>query len=245
MLPSLLLAPALALVVPLALPLVAMQPGQARQSASVAEILDGDQLYIDRRQVRVKARAISPEVVSTGDSRAQLIFSSGAAGRLNRFSMLRLASSCFLLDQGQILVSGPQNACTRSARLSVRGTNYLVAVQDDGSAQLTVLEGQVEVEPLNNGQPSGQGATMVTAGQQLTISAAGVLEAVLQLSPADYRSILAGPLFEGFRSAMPGFAALERYLQTSLPDLPLPSLPETPAVPNPSELLQIPNLNPF
>ena len=218
---------------------------RAQQSATVQEILDGDQLYVNQQQVRVKARATSPQVVSTGDSRGQLVFGSGAAGRLNRFSLLRLASTCFLMEKGQLLVSGPQNGCTRSARLSVRGTNYVVAVGDDGSSELTVLEGQVEVEPLKDGQPSGEQATTVEAGQQLTISPAGVIETVLQLSAGDYSNILNGPLFTGFSSAMPGFAALERYIQTALPDLPLPPLPGGTSVPGPSDLLQIPALRFF
>ena len=122
-------------------------PVRAAESATVQEILDGDQLYIDQKQARVKARADAPQVVSTKDSRGQLAFSGGAAGRLNRFSILRLGTSCFLMEKGQILVSGKQNGCTRSARLSVRGTNYVVDVQEDGSSEISVLEGAVEVEP--------------------------------------------------------------------------------------------------
>lgn len=76
------------------------QPGQASESATVVEILDGNQLYIDQKQARVQARASAPEVVSTRNSRGQLAFNSGAAGRLNRFSLLRLGSSCFLVEKG-------------------------------------------------------------------------------------------------------------------------------------------------
>ncbi|MFM7313500.1 MAG: hypothetical protein ACKO0M_10090, partial [Cyanobium sp.] len=84
-------------------------PALASETATVVEILDGNELYIDQKQVKVKARASAPEIVSTRDSRGQLAFSGGAAGRLNRFSVLRLGSSCFLMEKGQILVSGKQN----------------------------------------------------------------------------------------------------------------------------------------
>ena len=83
-------------------------------SAVVQEILDGPELFIERRQARVQERAFTPELVRTQKSRGQLGFAGGAAGRLNRFTQLRLGSTCFLLSSGQILVSGQQNGCTRS-----------------------------------------------------------------------------------------------------------------------------------
>ncbi|MFM7361883.1 MAG: hypothetical protein ACKO25_08690 [Cyanobium sp.] len=109
--------------------LPASPPARAAGTADTAvvqEILDGKELYIDEKPARVRERAAAPDVVRTRNSRGQLTFGSGAAGRLNRFSQLRLGSSCFLMEKGQILVSGRQNGCTRSARLSVRGTNYLL-----------------------------------------------------------------------------------------------------------------------
>jgi len=212
--------------------LAAVLPAAAAETAVVQEILDGNELFINQKQARVKERASAPELVSTRNSRGQLAFSSGAAGRLNRFSLLKLGSSCFLLQQGQILVSGPQNGCTRSARLSVRGTNYLIAVQDDGSSELTVLEGSVEVEPLKNGEPSGQPTTTVEAGNTLRISPLGAIVALLQLSAGDYTSILGGPLFSGFEAPLPGFGALESYVRSHLPDVPLPSLPGVPGIPD-------------
>lgn len=206
-------------------------PAGAAETATVQEILDGNELFINQKQARVKARASAPELVSTRNSRGQLAFSSGAAGRLNRFSLLKLGSSCFLLEKGQILVSGPQNGCTRSARLSVRGTNYLVAVQDDGSSELTVLEGSVEVETLKNGEPSGDPATTVEAGNTLRISPLGVIVSLLQLSAGDYTSILSGPLFSGFEAQLPGFGALESYVRSYLPDVSLPTVPGVPGLP--------------
>jgi hypothetical protein len=207
------------------------QAALAAESATIVEILDGNELYINQKQARVKARASAPEVVSTRDSRGQLAFSSGAGGRLNRFSMLRLGSSCFLVEKGQILVSGKQNGCTRSARLSVRGTNYVVDVQEDGTSEISVLEGSVEVEPLRDGEPTGAPATTVEAGNRLRLSPVGVVLSLLRLSASDYTSLLNGPLFSGFRTQLPGFRSLESYIRTSVPGVTLPVTPRPPAGP--------------
>jgi hypothetical protein len=219
------------LVTALAICSMPSQGLQASETATVQDILDGDELYINRKPARVKARAQAPEVVSTGNSRGQLGFSTGAAGRLNRFSLLRLGSSCFLLEKGQLLVSGPQNGCTRSARLSVRGTNYLMEIKEDESSELTVLEGQVAVETLSDGQPTGGPVTTLEAGQRLRISPVGVVLSLLQLSAGDYTSILSGPLFSGFTTALPALGPLESYIRTAMPDVELPSLPGIPAAP--------------
>jgi hypothetical protein len=211
--------------------------GWAAESATVQEILDGRELFINQKQAAPKDRASAPQTVSTGNSRGQLAFSTGAAGRINRFSLLRLGSSCFLVEKGQILVSGKQNGCTRSARLSVRGTNYLIDVQEDGTAELSVLEGSVDVEPLQNGEPTGMPATPVEAGQKVKLSAEGVILTLLRLNSGDYNAIFTGPLFSGFRSPLPGFAALESYIRSTVPGVslpvvsPVPSLPSLPSFP--------------
>jgi hypothetical protein len=217
----------LTLLVPLA-----ATPAWTAESATVQEILDGKELYIDQQQARVKDRANAPQLVSTRGSRGQLSFSGGAAGRLNRFSILRLGRSCFLLDKGQILVSGQQNGCTRSARMSVRGTNYVLEVTDSGETELSVLEGSVQVEDLRNGEPTDKPPTTVQAGQRLRLSPEGVILGLLQLSAGDYGSILDGPLFSGYSVPLPAFGALESYIRSSVPGVPLPSVPAVPSLPS-------------
>ena len=236
---------AAALALPPVLALGAAGPAHAAESATVQEILDGNQLYIDQKQAKVKAQASAPQQLSTKDSRGQLLFSGGAAGRLNRFSLLKLGSSCFLMEKGQILVSGKQNGCTRSARMSVRGTNYVIDVQDDGSSELSVLEGSVAVETLKEGEPSGQPATTVEAGQKLKISPVGVILTLLKLSAGDYNSILGGPLFAGYSSQLPGFGALESYIRSKVPGVTLPSIPGVPAAPVVPSIPSIPRFGFF
>lgn len=227
-LPSLSFLPILILLVGQALGTL---PAEASESAVVQEILDGNELFIDGKTAKVKQKATAPQKVSTQNSRGQIRFDSGAAGRLNRFALLKLGQGCFLIEQGQILVSGKQSGCTRSARLSVRGTNYLLDVSETGEAEISVLEGSVEVEPLVDGEPSGQPATTVEAGNKLRLSAGGVVLALLGLSVSDYNGILGGPLFRGFRVPLPAYGSLESYIRSRVPGANLPVPIRTPSLP--------------
>jgi hypothetical protein len=219
-------------------------PVQAAETAVVQEILDGRELYIDLTPARVKQMAKAPQQLKTGNSRGQILFKSGAAGRLNTFSQLRLGRTCFLIDSGQVLISGRQNGCTRSARLSVRGTNYVVDVKENGEAEVSVLEGSVDMQPLRDGEPSGE-PSILEAGQRLRLSPLGAVLALLPLEAADYERLLLGPLFQGYQLPLPGWGALDSYLRGRFPGVsfPLPSaglplpqptlpLPATPSVPS-------------
>ena len=226
--PSLPLLPLLLLFVS---PALRPMPVHAGESAEVQEILDGNELYIDGTTARVKQKAHTPQKLSTRNSRGQIRFDTGAAGRLNRFSQLKLGQGCFLIDRGQILVSGKQSGCTRSARLSVRGTNYVVDVNEAGESEIAVLEGAVEVEPLAEGEPTGQPATTVEAGQKLQLSADGVMLAILKLTVSDYNDILGGPLFQGFRVPLPAYGSLEGYIRSQVPGVNLPTPISVPSLP--------------
>jgi hypothetical protein len=114
----------------------------------------------------------------------------------------------------------------------VRGTNYVIDVQEDGTAELAVLEGSVDVEPLQDGEPTGKPATTVEAGQKVKLSAEGVILTLLRLTSGDYTRILSGPLFAGFRSPLPGFVSLESYIRSAVPGVSLPSVPSLPSLPS-------------
>jgi hypothetical protein len=94
------------------------------------------------------------------------------------------------------------------------------------------LEGTVEVEPAQDGTPTGQPATTVSSGQRLRLSAQGLVLAILGLSPGDYNSILGGPLFQGFRLPLPAHDSLESYIRSQVPGVNLPSLPSVPSAPS-------------
>jgi len=199
------------------------KPTSKPGSATVQQILDGKQLYINGKQAVVKQEAQVPEAIKTLQSRGQLSFSSGAVGRINRFSSMKLGSSCFLLEQGQILVSGPQNGCTRSSRLSVRGTNYVLEVDGAGRSQVSVLEGVVELQALRNGVPIATVVpTLVRAGEQLMLNPEGLRVALSTLKRSDYEALLRGPLFRGYQKASPYLPALIQYILRTYPGLQVP-----------------------
>ncbi|MCS5697775.1 hypothetical protein NZK32_01770 [Cyanobium sp. FGCU-52] len=207
----------------------------AAASAVVVEILDGDQLYIDTHQAHPRERALSPQQVRTEASRGQLRFDNGASGRLNRFSRIRLGSTCFLLGQGEVLISGRQSGCTRSSRLSVRGTNYVLAVEPSGEAVVKVLEGEVQLHRLRDGAPVEQTPVPLQAGQKARLSAEGLVRAISALSAAEVADLLAGPLFRGFRTPLADQAGLQQALQRLYPGLkagtPPPAPPSAPPDP--------------
>lgn len=223
----------------------AAQPSFAGQSAVVQEILDGNEMFIDTKRAKVRAKAVTPQLISTANSRGQMLFNSGAIGRINHYSAMRLGDSCFFLQQGQVLISGKQNGCTQSARLSVRGTNYLLSINESGETQVTVLEGIVDVLSGDLKQESNQILTRLTAGERLLISPKGIIEKALKLTPTDYRTILNGPLFRGFKAALPGIESIERLLADILQDLTPSPRQQLPITPDSKLLpLQFPSLNP-
>jgi hypothetical protein len=197
-------------------------PAGAAETAVVQEILDGKELFIDQHQAKVQHKARAPQQLTTRNSRGQILFNGGAVGRLNKFSHLRLGSSCFLVDKGQVLISGNQNGCTRTARLSVRGTNYLIEVNEAGESDISVLEGRVEVERLEDGQQGASAPSILEAGQRLRLSPRGVVLALLKLEAGDYERLLNGPLFQGYRLPIPGAGSLEAHLKSRFPGLNLP-----------------------
>lgn len=125
-------------------------PAIAAEQATIVEILDSNQVFINNRQVPVNSRANQNQLVRTGAARTQLRFSDQAIGRLGQQSAIKIGSRCFQISRGQILISGPQDGCTKSARLSVRGTNYIVEVETDGATKISVLEGEVAVTTFQN-----------------------------------------------------------------------------------------------
>ena len=191
--------------------------GQER--ATIQQILDGTELYIDARQARVKQQAKPPQVISTGNSRGQLGFASGAVGRINRDSELKLGSRCFLLDCGEVLISGKQSGCTRSARLSVHGTNYVLGLNAAGETILSVLEGSIGLEPLRDGQPVAAELSLVNGGQRLELSPQGQVLSLSRLQADDITALLAGPLFAGFTTPLTDQERLNRFLQQAYPEV--------------------------
>jgi len=114
------------------------------QAAKVTQLLDGNQVFIQNKPAKVNDLAQKGQRVRTGESRAELLFNTGAVGRLSPNSILTVGQ-CARLRQGVLLVNGAINGCTSSVVAGVRGTTYLMEVKESGEAEFTVLEGEVVV----------------------------------------------------------------------------------------------------
>jgi len=128
----------------LAAPQIAPATAQATQ-ATVQEILDGNQVFIQNQQAYVNDVASQQQQVRTGNSRTALLFNTGAVARLSANSVLNIGQ-CARLQQGTILINGAVNACSSGITTGVRGTTYLLEVDESGNQQVKVLEGEVVVK---------------------------------------------------------------------------------------------------
>jgi hypothetical protein len=116
----------------------------AINQARVTEILDSDQVYIQSNRARLNDLANRGQRVTTGTARAQLNFNTGAVARLSPNSVLTVGQ-CARLQRGVLLVNGAANGCTASVTAGVRGTTYVLEIDDQGQEQVKVLEGEVVV----------------------------------------------------------------------------------------------------
>jgi hypothetical protein len=117
---------------------------------TIAEVLDGNQVFIQNRQARVNDIANRGQQVRTGRARAQVNFNTGAVARLSNNSVLTVGQ-CAQLQRGVLLVNGAVNGCTSSVTAGVRGTTYILEVAEDGREEIKVLEGEVIVTKSDAG----------------------------------------------------------------------------------------------
>lgn len=204
-----------------------LHPAQAQiNQATVTEVLDGNQVFIQGRQARVNSTAGSGQQVSTGSSRAGLRFNNGAAGRLRPNTSL-VIGQCIQIQQGGIVASGPTNACAGSVRAATRGTTFLMEVDEDGNFGCKVLEGSVamtSIDPQYPDQSSHESELILEEGKKVSISKEGEIGQPEAITLEEIQSILTGGLFAGFTDQLPGGGNLQRALQELFPGIPLPNL---------------------
>jgi hypothetical protein len=117
---------------------------QTVNEAKIKEIIDGNQVFIQNQQAKVNDVAKQRQRVRTGDARAELVFNTGVTARLAKNSLLTVGQ-CARLQQGTLLVNGAINGCTASIVAAVRGTTYVLEVDESGKQEVKVLEGEVAV----------------------------------------------------------------------------------------------------
>lgn len=218
--------------------------------AEIMQILDSADVFIQNKQAKVKDTANKGQRVRTADARAQLQFNTGAVGRLAHNSVLTVGQ-CARLQKGLLLVNGAMNGCTSSVVAGVRGTTYVLEVNDAGEANIKVLEGEVTVarptEPMPEEveseppaaapkqlQSEQMNPVVLQEGEQVSVSPVGVPGVVEKISQDEFARLLAGSLFNGFTLPLPGLSKIQSSFQRlfpgvpfpiSVPGLPIPSVP--------------------
>lgn len=198
--------------------------------AVIQEVIDGDQVYIQTKQAKVKDQANFGEVISTKESRAAILFNNGAQGRLGDNAQVTVGQ-CVDIEKGELLISGPVNGCIDGLTVEVKGTLYLLKKKDNDTGTIQVLEGTIQVK--NQNKP---GQLEVKAGQQCEILR-GVYGPAIPMSQEEIVTILKGKLFKDFQIPVTTDDALNKVCSKLLPGLscsssglpsyplPLPSIP--------------------
>lgn len=125
-------------------PQISPVSAQATQ-ATVQEILDGNQVFIQNKQAALRDVARKQQLVRTGNSRTALLFNTGAVARLSKNAVLKIGD-CARLSRGTVLINGAVNACSASITTGVRGTTYILEIDEAGNQEVKVLEGTVVVK---------------------------------------------------------------------------------------------------
>ncbi|HAG84075.1 MAG TPA: hypothetical protein DCL61_23710 [Cyanobacteria bacterium UBA12227] len=169
--------------------------------ATIIEILDSDQVFIQNTKAKKNDVAQLEQQVRTAQARAGLQFNNNAAIRLGRNSSVIVGSQCVQLRGGQAVIAGGVRGCIGSVIAITRGTIYTLEVDDQGEGKIQVLEGEVEISDLEN--PDFQ-LLRLSAGQRVVISPSGQVGAITPMSEAEVEATLTGQLFQGFEIPIPG-----------------------------------------
>jgi len=115
------------------------------QKATVVEMINGRQVYINSKPASRGQEAGRGSVIQTKNSSARLQFDQRAAGLMGRDSLIKLGAACFQLDRGKVVVNGKQKTCFGSSILAIDGTTYLIGREPDQSYTVDLLAGDARV----------------------------------------------------------------------------------------------------
>jgi hypothetical protein len=168
--------------------------------ATIIEILDGDQVFINSQKARRNAVGRFNQTVGTRSARTGIRFDTPGGARLDRNSSM-IVGKCVRLERGRAVVSGKmgRNGCVGNVEIRPRGTVYVMEMGDDGQGRVTVLEGAVEV--FNPENPNGV-AIGLSTGESVSIATDGQISSIQKSSDSQLQSISAA-LFEGFQQPLP------------------------------------------
>lgn len=187
--------------------------------ATIQEIIDGNQVFIQSQPAQVSDVAQFQEEVRTGQSKTALRFNNGAAGRLGRNSSIQIGQ-CVEVKQGALLASGPANGCVSGFDIGVQGTMYVLEMDErdaDVLANLKVLEGETVLGQRSPNLPRRL-PRRIRQGQKVALLTNGEVGPVRNISAAEFAQILNGELFQGFRDLLPNQAKLQAVCQSLFPN---------------------------
>jgi hypothetical protein len=200
-------------------------------NATIQEILDGRQVYIQNIPAAVNDVAQQSQQVRTGNSRTALMFNSGAIARLSANSILTIGQ-CANLRSGSILINGAVNACSAGITAGVRGTTYLLEIDENGSQRVQVLEGEVVVK-RNQITPENSVINNNSNAVAKPEKATAITKPKIPLSRSGVNNSRNIPL-KNPAKPMPSQLTGDGYLNPAISDKPLIA-PEKTAVPAQSE----------
>ena len=194
---------------------IAHPPAQAQQvtQATVVEILDSDQVYIQNRKARSNSTAQRGEQVRTGGARVALRLNNNAVIRLGKNSSLIVGDRCVQIKRGRVLVGGQVRGCLGSVVAVTRGTLYLMEQNESNIGQVTVLEGTVAISDREN---SSRPPLILREQERVTVFPQGILGQIEQLSVPQLSSLVQqiDELLYNFRISLPSLDAFNSILQS-------------------------------
>lgn len=200
--------------------------------ATITQVLDSAEVFIQNRQAKVNDSANKGQTVRTERARAQLLFNTGAIGRLAHNSVLTVGQ-CAQLQQGTLLVNGAMNGCTASVVAGVRGTTYILEVEKSGVTEVKVLEGEVTVQRVRNEEIDSTSSSLtqllLRSGETVTVSPNGTIGLIKKLTQPAFTELLNGSLFDGYRDPLPGIRKIRHSFQSLFPGIPFPA-PRSPTL---------------
>jgi len=194
--------------------IMAIEGGQYRaiaqeiNSATIVEVLDSNQVYIQGEQAQQSDVAGLGQQVSTGEARAGLQFNNNAAIRLGQNSSLVVGSKCVQVKRGRVIISGSARGCVGSIIAVTRGTIYALEAKetDNGLVYICkVLEGEVAVSKTDDDTSK---PIFLKERQKISATPLGGFGAVEELSQEEFEDLLGGSLFKDFKVAIPNIEKL-------------------------------------
>lgn len=201
--------------------IIAIESGQNQaiaqeiNSATIVEVLDSNQVYIQGEQAQQNDVAGLGQQVSTGEARAGLQFNNNAAIRLGQNSSLVVGSKCVQVKRGRVIISGSARGCVGSIIAVTRGTIYALEAKetDNGLVYICkVLEGEVAVSKTDDDTSK---PIFLKERQKITATPLGGFGAVEELSQEEFEDLLGGSLFKDFKIAIPNIEKLPSATQAN------------------------------